>query len=223
MKQKRSILLIANQNCSQLKLFANCLEADFLSMPDLPSVSQSSEGDDWYWSQTLQQWREKNCGGKAYSKIVVAIWQETLEAASLVDTNFDNWIQRCEAPLAWWAAALGCAQALCTDDGAVVAVIEQPTVLDAQNWTAEVSVAEAAAALIKSLARSDGGRGARFNAVTTPVRISADKILVDPQPPLMSFPGTIENEVIGAVRLLLDDSASGLTGRVLNVDCGRSL
>ncbi len=223
MEQSYSPLLIGNKNCSELKIFTDRLRADFLAMPELPSVSENSEENDWYWSEALQQWRDKNCGGKTYSKIVVAIWQQSPTAKALVDMSLEDWLQRCEAPIAWWTAALGCAQALCKDDGAVVAVVEQPAVLDAESWTAEVSVAEAVAALSKSLARSEGGRGVRFNTVTTPARISNFNSLVDPQPPLTSFPGSIEKEVIGAVKLLLDDNASGLTGRVLNADCGRSM
>ena len=216
-------LLIANKNCSELQVLAELLGADFLGAPDFPAAFDNAEQSDWAWSEDLQQWRDQSCNGNTYAKIVVAIWQDEPAAKPLIEMNLNHWVQNCEAPIAWWTASLGSAQALCIDGGAVVSVIDQPTVLDSENWTERVTVEETVAALTKSLARSEGGRGVRFNAVTTPSRISRHQPLVDPQPPLKSFPGTIEKEVIGAVKLLLDDNASGLSGRVLNVDCGRSL
>jgi NAD(P)-dependent dehydrogenase (short-subunit alcohol dehydrogenase family) len=101
-------------------------------------------------------------------------------------------------------------------------LIEMPSALDSENWTAEVAVAEAAVALTRSLARAEGARGIRFNAVTTPVRMTGNQILVAPPPPLDTFPGRLDREVVGAVRLLLQDDACGLTGTVLHADGGRT-
>tara|TARA_B110000444_G_scaffold241577_1_gene258124 strand:+ start:1867 stop:2538 length:672 start_codon:yes stop_codon:yes gene_type:complete len=223
MKQSDSLLLIGNKNCKETVFFAKCLGADFLSAPELPKVSDGTGDYDWHWSEALEQWREKNCSDKTYKKIVVAIWQQNLSARSLVDTNFDDWVHRCEVPIAWWTVALGCAQSVCYDGGAVVAIIEQPAVLDAENWTPEVAVAEAVVGLIKSLALSDVRRDISFNAVTTSMRMSSEIKLADSQSLLSSSIGRLADEVVGVVKLFLDDNASGLTGKVLNVDYGRRM
>jgi hypothetical protein len=46
--------------------------------------------------------------------------------------------------------------------------------------------------------------------------------VVDPAPPLAAFPGSVLLEAVGAVRLLLEPDALGLTGTVVHADCGRS-
>jgi enoyl-[acyl-carrier-protein] reductase (NADH) len=109
----------------------------------------------------------------------------------------------------------------CADGGAIVAVIERPSPLDCIGWAPESGVADAVEALTRSLGRSEGPRGVRVNAVTTPARLTGADV-VAPPPPLATFPGTVEREVVGAVRLLLSDDAAGLTGTVTHADSGRS-
>jgi hypothetical protein len=46
--------------------------------------------------------------------------------------------------------------------------------------------------------------------------------VVQPPPPLGSFPGSIERDVVGAVRALLSDDVAGLTGQAVHADAGRS-
>ena len=68
----------------------------------------------------------------------------------------------------------------------------------------------------------------RVNLVTTPARTAPggpsdpDGRVVAPPPPLDRYPGTIEDDVAGAVRMLLGPGAVGLTGTVLHADSGRS-
>ena len=126
-----------------------------------------------------------------------------------------------EVALARWFAALGVAVRRCADGGAVVAVIERPPPLDAAGRGAASAVADAAEALVRSLARSDGPRRVRVNAVTTPTRLVAPPV-IDPPPALPSFPGSVDVEVAGAVRLLLCPDGAGITGTVVHADCGRS-
>jgi enoyl-[acyl-carrier-protein] reductase (NADH) len=99
-------------------------------------------------------------------------------------------------------------------------VIEAPAALDAAGFAPEVGLASALRALARSLAASEGARGVRINTVTTPVRLGV--VPVAPAPPLASFPGQVEREVAGAVRLLLSADAAGLTGATFAADSGRT-
>jgi NAD(P)-dependent dehydrogenase (short-subunit alcohol dehydrogenase family) len=116
---------------------------------------------------------------------------------------------------------MGVAARRCADGGAVVAVVERPPPLDVAGWAPAAAVADAAENLARSLARAEGGRGVRVNAVTTPVRLHRPP-LVDPQPSLATYPGRVDREVVGAVRMLLGDDAAGVTGTVVHADGGRS-
>jgi enoyl-[acyl-carrier-protein] reductase (NADH) len=116
---------------------------------------------------------------------------------------------------------LGVAAARCADGGAIVAVVERPAPLDCAGFAPETAVGEAACALVRSLARSEGPRGVRVNAVATSARLAPPRP-VAPAPALASFPGALEREVAGALRLLLGSDASGVTGQVLAADCGRT-
>lgn len=176
---------------------------------------------DWLWAKDLQYWREPVVRRQPSARILVMVWPEPGSPDSLLDTELTDWARRAEAPLAQWFAALGCAQQLCRDGGSVVALVERPAPLDSGGRSPEVAVAEGVVALIRSLARSEGPRGARFNAVTTPLRLSPEH-LVHPPPALSNYPGQLHAEVAGAVRMLLGDDSSGLTGSVLHADCGRS-
>lgn len=197
---------------------AAALNAELLSIP----VFTTGNCADWRWASALEQWRrEQRSAGRRYRRIVVAPWPDTRSSSTLLETDLETWSARCETALAVWFTALGCAQELCSDGGSIVAVAETPAPLDSAEWAPEVAVADAVVALVKSLARSEGERAVRVNAVTTPWRISTPDC-VAPAPPLASFPGRLDEEVAGAVRMLLTPDAQGLTGSVLRADCGRS-
>lgn len=197
------------------------LSAELAARSQTLPVLEGAEDTHWPWADSLQQWRGRVATGAPSSRILVMVWPEPRPHTSLMDSGLPEWSQRAEAPLAQWFAALGCAQALASDGGSVVALVERPAPLDAAGRSAEVAVAEGVIALIRSLARSEGGRGVRFNALTTPLRLSPDH-LVHPAPALATYPGQLHREVVGSVRMLLGGDSSGITGSVLHVDCGRS-
>jgi NAD(P)-dependent dehydrogenase (short-subunit alcohol dehydrogenase family) len=101
-------------------------------------------------------------------------------------------------------------------------LVQTPAALDAAGWTLETSIADGVVALARSLAASEGARGVRVNAVTTPLGLIEPPVIA-PAPPLASFPGRLDREIAGAVRLMLSADAAGLTGRVVGADGGRSL
>lgn len=171
--------------------------------------------------EALEAWRSAVAAGPAVSRLVVVPWPETQVAAGVDDLDPTSWESRAERPLAAWVAALGAAVARCAGGGTVVAVVERPSPLDCAGWAPESAVADAVEALVRSLGRSEGPRAVRVNAVTTPHRFVTGDV-VQPPPPLTTFPGTVEREVAGAVRLLLADDADGLTGTVVHADQGRS-
>lgn len=210
-------LLIAN-DIPPSQILATALNAERLLLPPFAG----GDGADWHWAPALEQWRQQQCASsRRYRYIVVAPWPDAPISSPLLETDLERWNARCEAVLAVWFTALGCAQELCADNGSIVAVAETPASLDSAAWAPEVAVADAVVALVKSLARSEGERGVRVNAVTTPWRMTPSDC-VAPVPPLATFPGSLEEEVAGAVRLLLNPDAQGLTGSVLRADCGRS-
>ena len=108
----------------------------------------------------------------------------------------------------------------CTDGGAVVVVVDRPATLDAPGHAAAVTVAEGIANLVRSLAAREGGRAVRVNAVLSARHTSTGGLLGSP-PPLATFPGRIDVEVAGAVRLLLSDDAAGMTGSAISPTGGR--
>jgi NAD(P)-dependent dehydrogenase (short-subunit alcohol dehydrogenase family) len=193
-------------------------EVEVLAVPTAPSPADEA----WTWAPDLERWRDEHATGLAVERVVVAPWPDgSAPAASLHDLTPETWVSAVEVELARWFAALGVAVRRCRDGGAVVAVVERPPPLDAADRSVASAVADAAEALVRSLARSDGRRGVRVNAVTTPTRLVTPPV-IDPPPPLPSFPGSVSVEVAGAVRLLLSTDAAGVTGTVVHADCGRS-
>lgn len=210
-------LLIANDIVPSAAL-ATALGAEQLSLPRVTGVDCA----DWRWAPALESWRREQCSSvRRFRYIVVAPWLGAPVSSPLLQTDLEAWSARCEAALAGWFTAMGCAQELCADGGSIVAVAETPASLDSAEWAPEVAVADAVVALVRSLARSEGERGVRVNAVTTPWRMTTAEC-VAPAPALAGFPGRLEEEVAGAVRLLLSPDSQGLTGSVLRADCGRS-
>jgi NAD(P)-dependent dehydrogenase (short-subunit alcohol dehydrogenase family) len=185
----------------------------------VPSFSGGSEA--WTWSGELDTWRAGLVRGAVVDRVVVAAWSPLVAARALVDIPIDAWVDQAEAPLAVWVAALGVAAARVRDGGCIVAVAERPSPLDCATRAAEGAVADGVEALVRSLARSEGPRGVRVNLVTTPLRL-APPDPVAPAPSLATFPGSVETELAGAVRLLTGSGTDGLTGTVVHADCGRS-
>ncbi len=178
-------------------------------------------GTDWSWAEALQEWRSGAEVGLPARHVVVAPWVAAPAGAALAEVGLDEWLRRGEVALARWVAAFGAAKARCADGGVVVALVDRPAPLDCAGWAPESGVADAVEALTRSLARSEGRRGVRVAAVTTPARLTSGAV-VDPAPPLAAFPGSVLLEAVGAVRLLLEPDALGLTGTVVHADCGRS-
>jgi len=168
----------------------------------------------------LEEWRARESAGATCARVVVAMPARE-PAGALRETDAGAWFARAEEPIARWAFALGVAAARCADGGAIVAVVDRPAPLDCAGFAPEAAVADAACALVRSLARSEGARGVRVNAIVTSARLAPSQPIA-PAPALASFPGTYEQEVAGAVRLLLAADASGVTGQALAADCGRS-
>jgi len=196
---------------------AAALAADLVAVPEA-----TGGGVDWAWADELEDWRRTAASGPPAERVVVAVWPENLgPPGELADAPLDEWIARAEVGFARWFAALGVAARRCTDGGAIVALVERPAPLDCAGWAPETGGADAVEAMVRSLARSEGARGVRVNAVTTPLR-STRLPVVDPAPSLATFPGRVDHEVAGAVRLLLGGDAAGVTGTVVHADCGRS-
>ncbi len=201
---------------------AAAIHGELLVQPNVdcqPNVDDDSV--DWQWADPLEGWRTLANDGPNADQIVVALFPEVSDPASLDAIDLASWVERCEVSLARWIAALGVAQQRCADGGTIVAIVDRVAPLDSAGRSAETSVSDAVEALVRSLARSEGARGVRVNLVTTPARLTRLPV-VDPQPPLKSFPGSIEGQVISTCRMLLSDDAAALTSTVLHVDGGRS-
>jgi NAD(P)-dependent dehydrogenase (short-subunit alcohol dehydrogenase family) len=207
-------LLIGSDN-KDTRDFAATLDAELLA---LPAFSDSSS---WAWSAELESWRDRESTGAPSERIVVAVWPEELVAGPAIGLDAAGWERRAEQPLARWAVALGCAVARCADGGSIVTVIDGPTALECAGWAPETAVAEGVRALSRSLALSEGARRVRVNTVSTPARFPFGE-LVHPAPPLATFPGHLDHEVAGAVRMLLSADAVGVTGGIVHADAGRA-
>jgi NAD(P)-dependent dehydrogenase (short-subunit alcohol dehydrogenase family) len=204
------------------RFIAASIDGELLVQPHLdaqPNVDDDSV--DWQWADPLEFWRALANDGPKADQIVVALFPEVSEPTSLETVGLIGWVERFEVALARWIAALGVAQQRCADGGSITAIVDRVAPLDSAGRSAETSVSDAVEALVRSLARSEGGRGVRVNLVTTPARLTRLPV-VDPQPPLKSFPGSIKDQVISTCRMLLSDDASALTSTVIHADSGRS-
>jgi NAD(P)-dependent dehydrogenase (short-subunit alcohol dehydrogenase family) len=169
----------------------------------------------------LEAWRDSVAGGSPVDAVVVAPWLASPAPGVVDDLTPEAWASRCEDPLAAWVLAMGAAAGRVADGGVIVAVVERPAPLDSFGWAPESAISDGVEALTRSLGRSEGPRGVRVHAVTTPARLTTGEV-VQPSPPLASFPGSLERDVVGAVRVLLSDEVAGLTGQVVHADAGRS-
>jgi|JI10StandDraft_1071094.scaffolds.fasta_scaffold24214_7 NAD(P)-dependent dehydrogenase (short-subunit alcohol dehydrogenase family) len=195
--------------CAEPRGVADALGARFIAAPPLE--------DDRAWVA----WREGLKGQKPVQNVVVALLPELHTQAPLVNLSSAEWLARGETPLLRWMEALATAAPLCADNGALVAVVDCAPPLDSAGLAPEAGVAEGVEALMRSLSLSEGKRGVRANGVVTPARI-VTKPIVAPAPPLEGFPGSLREDVVRTVRLLLSDDAKYLSGHTLPADRGRS-
>ncbi len=198
------------------RVIAAAIDGELLVQPNLDDGSVN-----WQWADALEVWRNLANDGPKADQIVVALFPKVSDPASLDTIDLVGWVERCEVAFARWIAALGVAQRRCADGGSITAIVDRVAPLDSAGRSAETSVSDAVEALVRSLARSEGGRGVRVNLVTTPARLTKLPV-VDPQPPLTSFPGQVADQVISTCRMLLSDDAVALTSTVIHADGGRS-
>jgi NAD(P)-dependent dehydrogenase (short-subunit alcohol dehydrogenase family) len=209
--------LLIGSDGDDVQRLAAALDADLLALPG-EATQVSAE---WAWADELERWRAGASAGPAADRIVVAPWPAQQVGGRSTELDLGGWELRTEQRLARWAVALGVAATRSADGGSIVAVAEGPTPLECSGWAPETAIAEGVRALVRSLAQSEGGRGVRVNTVSTPARFPFGD-LVHPAPPMPTFPGTVERDVAGAVRLLLSPDACGVTGGLVHADAGRA-
>jgi NAD(P)-dependent dehydrogenase (short-subunit alcohol dehydrogenase family) len=174
----------------------------------------------WDWGPELEAWSRELAALAPVDEVVVCTWPEPAPDAALVDLEPVEWRRQVEWPSALWFSALVAAAGSCRDGGSVVVVVDRPATLDAVGRIAAVTVAEGVTNVVRSLAAREGGRAVRVNAVLTAIHTDPSGLLGSP-PPLATFPGRIDVEVAGAVRLLLSEDAAGVTGTALSSTAGR--
>jgi NAD(P)-dependent dehydrogenase (short-subunit alcohol dehydrogenase family) len=172
-------------------------------------------------TEELAAWRAEIEAQADDDAVVVCTWTDPGPAVPLADLDPDAWRARVEWPTALWFTTLVAAAGRCRDGGAIVVVVERPATLDAPGHAAEVAVGDGLLNLVRSLALIEGARGIRVNAVTTRLH-TVPPVLLGAAPALATFPGRVDVEVAGAVRLLLSPDAAGITGEAIAADGGRS-
>lgn len=202
-------MIVIGSDCDATRRIATGLGATLVAVPD--------DGDDRAW----EEWRHDLGARRLETEVVVALFSEVRSPCAVMALPTGEWGARGEDPLLHWMMALGAAALCCADGGAIVAVVDSPPPLDSAGLAAESGIAEAVETLARSLALSEGKRGVRVNTVTTPCRVLNGPPIA-PDPPLAGFPGTLDEDVLRAVRLLLSDDAAWLSGRCLPADRGRS-
>lgn len=203
-------LLFASESDDTRRL-ADALGADLATLPALDRP------------EDFEAWRADAVAGPPAARVVVAVWPTPPSPASLVETDADAWRARFELPYLLWNVALGAAGRRVAEGGVVVALCRMPAALDAAGLVPETAIADGVLALARSVGAAEGIRGVRAHLVTTPIGL-VERPTCLPMPALPdAFPGRIEDEVAGTIRLLLSDEARGLTGRWLAADGGRTL
>jgi len=183
-------------------------------------AAPADAGWGWDWDHLLGAWQRDIGATTPTGQVVVCTWPATTVAVPFAELGPEAWRAQVEWPTALWFTTLVAAAGRCTDGGSLVVVVERPVTLDAPGHAALVAVADGLVNLVRSLAAIEGARGVRVNAVATEVH-TAPAVPRGAPPALGAFPGRIEHEVAGAVRLLLSADAGGMTGTVLTADCGR--
>lgn len=204
--------LLFASDCDSMRSLAKALDAELSVLPNIAAP------------ETFEAWRAGVLSGAPRERIIVALWLDEPAQGELmsVDVDATAWRRRFELPYLLWNFALGAVGRRCADGGALVALVQTPAALDAPGWVPEFAIADGVLSLVRSVAAAEGARGVRANLVTTPIGL-VEEVSVAPVPPLIGFPGTLEDQVAGALRTFLSPDASGLTGRVLSADGGRSL
>lgn len=200
--------------CAPLRALAAALDAEWLELPDADAADAAEL--ERFRRDASTRWR------RSRRRLVVAPWCGEPEPGPLTALDDGGWQRRGERPLLAWMVAMGVASECVVDEGAIVALVEAPAPIDSNGWAPECGVAEAAIVLARSLAQSEGARGVRVNAVETPLRVGGG-VLAPPPALAGRYPGTVEREIAGAVRMLLSDDASAMTAGVVFADCGRTL
>jgi len=202
---------------SDAELLSRTLGADrTVTCPATPQT----DGWAWDFAGILDAWRSHIDSLPSAHQIVVCTWSPPAASVRLVELDAAQWRQQVEWPSALWYSTMVAAAGRCCDGGSVVAVVERPANLDASGQAPVVAVADGVLNLVRSLAAHEGGRSVRVNAVITSQHTGGHGLPGAP-PPLATFPGRVDVEVAGAVRLLLSPDAAGMTGSALSATCGR--
>jgi NAD(P)-dependent dehydrogenase (short-subunit alcohol dehydrogenase family) len=196
--------------------------ADALGATDVATCPPPPPDSGWGWDVggTIEAWTDELRELPARDRVVVCTWPDTAPAAALVALDPTAWRRQVEWPTALWYSTLVAVSARCADGGSMVVVADRPASLDVVGRGADVTVAEGVANVVRSLAAREGGRGVRVNTVFSALNTSTSDLDGSP-PPLASFPGTVDREVAGAVRMLLSTDAAGITGAVVSATGGR--
>jgi NAD(P)-dependent dehydrogenase (short-subunit alcohol dehydrogenase family) len=168
---------------------------------------------DWDWEGLLTAWRNEVAALPATEAVVVCTWPEPGPGVPLLELGPDHWRREVEWPTALWFTTLAVASGRCRDGGAVVVVVDRPAPLDALGRGAVVTVGDGVVNLVRSLAAAEGGRGVRVNAVLSARPVASPALTGSA--PLTTFPGRVDVEIAGAVRMLLSDDSAGITGTAL--------
>jgi enoyl-[acyl-carrier-protein] reductase (NADH) len=192
----------------EVRVLAQRLDADLVEL--------DATSDD-----ALGQWRIAQAAAGRVERVVVAAWPERITSTVFDPTAAEEISTAVENQLVSWIVGLGAAASRCVDGGAIVAVLDRPAPLDAGGHTTAAAVADAVEALVRSLARSEGPRKVRVNAVTTPARATRRPV-PDPAPPLQQFPGDPVDDTIPVIEMLLAESSAAVTSQVVHADSGRS-
>jgi len=187
-----------------------------ITAPDAPPAGSWT----WDWGSRIAACVEEITALPAAAKVIVCPWLAAAPAVPLIELDPTEWRRRVEWPTALWFEALVAGAGRCEDGGSLVVVVDRPSTLDAVGHSAAVAVADGIVNVVRSLAAREGGRGVRVNAVLSARHTSASGLLGSP-PPLATFPGRIDVEVAGAVRLLLSEDAIGITGTAVSATSGR--
>ncbi len=175
---------------------------------------------EWEWSDALVAWSREIDALPLDDELVVCTWLDAEPTVDVVDLDPVQWRRQVEWPTALWFVTLARATVRCRDGGSVVVVADRAAALDSPGHGAEVTVAEGVVNLVRSLAAREGGRAVRVNAVIS-ARHTEVPVRLGSPPPLATFPGRVDIEVAGAVRMLLSGDATGVTGASISSTGGR--
>ena len=158
----------------------------------------------WSGSHVIEAWREAQRTAVPAGRLVVAVWPEVVSPTSVIHLDLEEWSARMETSFALWFAALAAACERCIDGGQVVAVTERPEGKESAGWSLESAVADAVEVMVRSLALVHRSRRVRIHVVSTSAR-------------LRGRTGTLVADVVGAVAMLLEADAPGVTTAVIRV------